>query len=201
MWRYYYWEWRDSVGDYSKTIDIKFLKKYWYLDVWIKYRKWWLQWNKNWKDSWNIGVEVTKWETTWKVRVIFSQTNNQWEVKQFDYTIPLVSTPCNYWGVRWWLLCPCKWNRCSILYKQNNWIFASRKTLNLCYSEQKESKRYRYMWFVMWDAFTKIEVIRRTMKYPMRNGKFTKKALRIIKLKQKMPTMEDVGNMHKVLRW
>jgi len=201
MWRYYYWQWRDSVEDYSKTLSIKFLKKYWYLDAWVDYKKWGLYWKLWWEDNWNIWIEVNKWETSWYIRVTFTQTNRDWEKKSFDYKISLVSTLCNYWGVRWWFLCPCKENRCSILYLQGNWIFASRKTLNLCYDDQKKSKRYRYMWYLMWDAFVKIEVIRRTMKYPVRNGKLTKKAQRILKLKQKMPSREEVENMSSLLWW
>lgn len=137
MWRYYYWEWRYSVEDYTKTIDIKFLKKYWYLNVWVAYKTWWLYWKRFWEDNWNIGIEVNKWESSWYLRVSFNQTGPDGEKKEFDYKIPLVTTLCNYWGVRWWFLCPCKWNRCSILYLQSSWIFASRKTLNLCYDEQK----------------------------------------------------------------
>ena len=91
-----------------------------------------------------------------------------------------------------WFECPCKWNRCSVLYLQNNWIFASRKTLDLCYDDQKKSKKRRYMSYIMCDAYTKIELIRRTMKYPVRNWKWTRKARRILKLQEKMPTMEEV---------
>jgi len=37
------------------------------------------------------------------------------------------------------------------------------------------------------------------MKYPVRNGKLTKKAQRILKLKQKMPSREEVENMSSLL--
>ena len=198
MWRYYYWQWKDSVEDYTKTLDIKFLKKYWYLDKWVDYKKWWLYWKLWWNDNWNIWIEINKSETSGYVRVFFTQTSYDGEKKELDYKIPLVSTPCYYWGVRWWFLCPCKWNRCSILYKQNNWIFASRETLNLCYDDQKKSKRWRYMSFCMWDNLTKALVIQQSMKYPIRNGKFTRKARRILKLKQNSPTMEDVENLRNI---
>jgi hypothetical protein len=201
MWRYYYWEWKSSVEDYSKTIDIKFLKKHWYLDKWVDFKSWNLYWTRNWEANWNIWIEVSKCEYNWFVRVSFTQTNNYWEEKKLDYQIPLVTTECNYWWVRYWFLCPCKWNRCSILYLQNNWIFASRKTLDLCYDEQKKSKRRRYLWFIMWDVWIKIELIRRTMKYPVRNWKYTKKALRILKLHKRMPTEEEIERMSDVLWW
>jgi len=50
------------------------------------------------------------------------------------------------------------------------------------------------MSYIMWDTFTKIEQIRRTMKYSVRNWKATRKMRRIMKLKMQMPTMEEVEN-------
>jgi len=199
MWRYYYWEWKNSVEDYSKTISIKFLKKYWYLDTWVDHRTWRLYWKRNWKENWNISIEIDKGETSWFVRVFFTQTSPDWIMKKLDYKIPLVSTPCNYWGIRWWFLCPCKSNRCSILYLQNNWIFASRKTLNLCYSAQKESKRYRYMDYLMWTPFNKMYLLKDKIKYPYRNWKPTRKMRRFLKLHNQMPSMEEVRNMEQLL--
>lgn len=189
--------WKLCVEDYPKTLDIKFLKKYWYLDIWVDYKKWSLYWTLWWEDNWNIWIEVTKWSINWFVRVFFTQTSYDWEKESFDYQIPLVSTPCNYWWVRRWFLCPCKSNRCSVLYLQNNWIFASRKTLDLCYDEQKKSKRRRHLWYIMWDALTKIELIRTTIKYPVRNWKYTRKAQRILSLQEKIPTIEDIENFFK----
>lgn len=196
MWRPY-WLWKRTTSIYSKTLNIKGLKSF--LNNNKEFQSWTYWWTKNWKDNWNISIDMTKWETNWYIRVYFTQTSMDWIEKKLDYKINLVSTPCNYWWVRWWFECPCKWNRCSILYLQNNWIFASRKTLDLVYDQQKESKRSRYLWFVMWEAFTKIEKIRRTMKYPVRNWKWTKKALRIIKLKKKMPSEEEIKRMWEVL--
>lgn len=71
---------------------------------------------KFWKENWNICIELTKWDTTWTLRVYFTKTGYKWEETKLDYNIELVSTPCNYGWLRWWFLCPCKWNRCSILY-------------------------------------------------------------------------------------
>lgn len=199
MWRYYYWEWKRTTSDFSKTLTIKGLKLF--LNNKKEFQSWTYWWTKNWNDNWDISIEMTKSEQTWKIRVYFTQTDREWNKKQLDYNINLVSTPCNYWWVKWWFECPCKWNRCSILYLQNNWIFASRKTLDLCYDEQKKSKRRRYLWFIMWDVWIKIELIRRNMKYPVRNWKYTKKALRILKLHKRMPTEEEIERMSDVLWW
>jgi hypothetical protein len=200
MWRPY-WLWKRTTSDYSKTLNIKFLKKYWYLDKWLDYKSWNLYWTRNWEANWNIWIEVNKWETTWYIRVYFTQTSYDWVKKELDYKINLVSTPCNYWWLRWWFECPCKWNRCSMLYLQSNWIFASRKTLDLVYDEQKKSKRRRYLWYIMWDNLTKIYAIQKTMKYPIRNWKYTKKAQRILRLRKKVPTEEEIERMSEILGW
>ena len=54
-----------------------------------------------------------------------------------DYTVP------NYWWKRWWFKCPCRWNRCWVLYLQGNGVFASRKTLDLVYQQQQWWKNQR----------------------------------------------------------
>jgi len=138
---------------------------------------------------------IEKNDFSWYLRVYFIQTDETWNKKEFDYRIELVTTKCNYWWVRWWFLCPCKWNRCSILYLQNNWIFASRKTLDLVYEQQKESKKWRYFWYLLWDNFTKILEIRKNMKYPFRNWKPTRKMRRVLKLHNKIPNENEIKNL------
>lgn len=180
MWRYG-WNWKTSTEDYTRTLSIKFLKKYWYLDKWIGNKTWWLYWKLNWEDNWNIWIEITKWESSWIIRVYFTQTDREWIKKELDYEIELVSTSCNYWWVRWWFLCPCKWNRCSILYKQNNWIFASRKTLDLCYDDQKRSHQRR-IFNIAFPNESKAMWIYETIKYKYRNWKATRKYKRYLKI-------------------
>ena len=197
MWRYY-WSGKNTVEDFKKTIDIKTLKKSWFLDKNISFKSGKTTWYLNEKEIWNIWIEICKYDFSWYLRVYFIQTDEDWNKKEFDYKIDLVTTKCNYWWVRWWFLCPCKWNRCSILYLQNNWIFASRKTLDLCYEKQKESKKWRYFWYLLWDNFTKILEIRKTMKYPFRNWKPTRKMKRILKLHQKIPKEEDLLKLNKI---
>jgi len=192
MWRYY-WSWKNRVEDFKKTISIKNLKESWFL-IW-DYKQWKITWYYAENEIWNIWIEIEKNDFSWYLRVYFIQTDETWNKKEFDYRIELVTTKCNYWWVRWWFLCPCKWNRCSILYLQNNWIFASRKTLDLCYEKQKESKKWRYFWYLLWDNFTKILEIRKTMKYPFRNWKPTRKMRRVLKLHNKIPNENEIKNL------
>lgn len=192
MWRYY-WSWKNTVEDFKKTISIKNLKESWFL-IW-DYKQWKITWYYAENEIWNIWIEIEKNDFSWYLRVYFIQTDETWNKKEFDYRIELVTTKCNYWWVRWWFLCPCKWNRCSILYLQNNWIFASRKTLDLVYEQQKESKKWRYFWYLLWDNFTKILEIKESMKYPFRNWKPTRKMRRVLKLHNKIPNENEIKNL------
>ena len=194
-----YWTWKESVEDYWKTITIQFLKQYWYLDKNAEYKRGWLYWKRNGEDNGNIWVEVTKWCTSGFLRVFFAQTSYDGKKKELDYKIPLVSTPCHYWGVRWWFLCPCKWNRCSTLYLQSNGVFASRKTLDLCYEDQKMAKRYRFLNHCLGINEDKAYEIEKTIKYPIRNGKLTRKARRVNKLRVNRVTMDDLERLKLLL--
>lgn len=189
MWRYYYWQWKYSVDDYSKRLTIKGLKPF------LNRDKEFQSWTYSWKNNWSISIDMIKWETNWFIRVYFTQTNYDWEKKELDYNIQLISTSCNYWWVRRWFICPCWWNRCSILYKQNNWIFASRKTLDLCYDDQKKSKKRRYFSYLNWMNQARALALYRTIKYPYRNWKETKKLQRFIKLSTSWPTLEEVNRL------
>lgn len=189
MWRYYYWQWRYSVEDYFKRLTIKGLKPFLNRDREFQ------SWSYWWGNNWTISVDMTKWKTSWYIRVYFTQTGYDWVKKDLDYNIKLVSTPCNYGWVRRWFECPCKWNRCNILYLQNNWIFASRKTLDLCYDDQKKSKRWRYFSYLSWMNQARALALYRTIKYPYRNWKETKKLKRFIKLSTSWPTLEEVNKL------
>ena len=195
MWRYYY-NARSSTSDYPKTLTIKALKEYGLLDGTQNGRLATLKWS----NGSNISIQVNIIDDTWTIRVYFTQTNRSTgEEKNMDYTISLIATPCNYGGKRWWLVCPLKWNKCTILYLQNNGWFGSRKTLNLCYDGQKESKKYRYLSYIMGWNPTKAIVLQRTIKYPYRNGKPTKKLERFFRLSEKGPTLDEVMQMKDTL--
>ena len=188
MWRIR-WLWKNTVEDYPKRISTKFLKKYWYLDKVGQSGA--LYWSINWKRIWNIWIEVNKSEYYWYLRVHFTQTDREWNKKDFDYKIKLESLKCNYWWVRWFFICPCWWNRCSILYLQNNWIFASRKTLDLCYEDQNQSKRWRYFDKILPKDF-EAEELYKTIKYPYRNWKPTRKYKKYLKLIKDDMDMKDI---------
>jgi len=64
--------------------------------------------------------------------------------KDFNYSIPVVSTSCNYGGVRWWFVCPLVVNgqactrRCRIVYMpQGAEYFGCRECHQLTYESRQ----------------------------------------------------------------
>jgi hypothetical protein len=192
----YYWNKRQTTDDF-KSISISFLKKYWYLEGYLPIRYGTMSWHRGDIQTGSISLSVTvnKESRQWWVRVQFTQTDNDTqEKKDFDYTIPLTCTDCNFWGLRWWFIDPCSDHdtRCSILYLQSNGYFAGRKTLNLAYESQNEGKRGRQLSYLMCMNATKSVALARTIKYPYRNGKPTRKMRRALDLSRRNPTMQSI---------
>lgn len=195
MWRYS-WLSKWTTDYYPKYLSIQFLKEHWYLDKNRSLKSWGIEWKINGSNIW---LDVSKWEDTGIVRVYFRFIESN---EQFDYNIKLVSTKCNYWWIRWWFECPCKWNRCWVLYMQDNWIFASRKSLDLCYSSQKETKRSKYLYSLFWSNTIKAKMLLNTIKYKHRNWKPTRKYERAIKLALKnRPTIENLNKLDLFFSW
>lgn len=191
MWRMY-WTWKEKTNNYLRKLNIAFLKKHWYLDKDISYKRGSIYWSISWQENWNIWIEISKWKEDWFLRVFFTQTDNDTRKKErFDYKINLASTVCNYWGVRWWFLCPISWIRCSILYLQNNWIFGSRKALWLCYEKQNMDKKWRNLAKLFPDEY-KAQEIYKTIKYKYRNWKETRKYKRYLKFMKPEISLEDM---------
>ena len=158
------------------------------------------------EENWNIGFEVISKRSnelsdilediTWGsenlgnkgfkqskiIRIYFTQTDRETgEVKELDYKIRLESTPCNYWGFRYWFICPCGWDRCGTLFLQSNWIFASRKTLWITYEDQNQRRKWREFNNV-YPMYHQAEELKKTIKYKFRSGKITRKYKRYLKL-------------------
>lgn len=198
----YHWNKRNTTDDYKK-FTIAFLKKYGYLDIDVtcKYGSIkWSIWDQETGSMW-FWIEKNNEEMRWSVRVLFTQTKRDtWEKKDFDYKIPLIATTCHYGWLRWWFLDPCseKNLKCLMLYWQSNGYFASRKTLNLAYESQNESKFGRRLSYLMWMNATKAIVLQRTIKYPYRNGKPTKKMRRFLKLAYNNPSEEEIMSIEEL---
>ncbi|MCH4248628.1 MAG: hypothetical protein LKF82_12510 [Acinetobacter populi] len=60
--------------------------------------------------------------------------------KPFNYPVQIVTTPCNYGGVRYWFECPNCHKRVGKLYIAENLMFECRKCQNLNYATQQNDK-------------------------------------------------------------
>ncbi len=49
------------------------------------------------------------------VRLIYSVTDREGNKTDYDYQVSLVTTPCNFGGVRYWFACPDCWRRVGVL--------------------------------------------------------------------------------------
>ena len=202
MWRYYYSK-RNTTDDYKK-FSIAFLRKHWFLEKWVDLRYGTISWSRWDTQTGSIAFWIDKNDADmrWDIRVLFAQTHRDtWEKKDFDYKIPIIATECHYGWLRWWFIDPCSKDekKCLILYWQSNGYFASRKTLNLAYESQNESKFGRKLSYLMGMNATKAIVLQRTIKYPYRNGSPTKKMRRFLKLSYNNPTTEEIQNMEQLL--
>lgn len=80
----------------------------------------------------------------------YSHTPYNGETQNLDYLVPVVPTPCNLGGVRWWYLCPLSncLKRCRILYlPYGAEYFGCRKCHKLTYeSRQFHRNKFYEAW-------------------------------------------------------
>ncbi len=176
-----------SEADYLKKIETHFLKKHGYFQGW---RSGTLSWTNGYTgNKSSVGIEVSTWDDENYLRIHYTQTDNgTGEKKEFDYKIPLTTTPCRFGGKRYWFVCPWYKNgaycgrRVGVLYKDGDY-FACRHCYELTYSSKKENRRYKL--FPLFSAFAiggKIEKLQEQIKRPYYAGRPTKKQRRLIRL-------------------
>ncbi len=90
-----------------------------------------------WKDCLKIDFEISEKSISLLISIRFPQ----YEHGSVTYKVEIVPVQCNYWGVRWWFICPITWEKCLNLYF--NGSLGSREGLGLKYASQLESKTYR----------------------------------------------------------
>ena len=89
------------------------------------------------------------------LRFIYTIPNNNTGVKKgYNYIIPVVSTPCNYGGKRWWFICPLVVNgrscqrRCRIVYMPpGSEYFGCRECHKLTYESRQRHREKFYEGF------------------------------------------------------
>jgi len=144
------WSYRHTV-EQCRAIDIPWLSRHRYLSGGLYAGT--IEWrNAASEVTGSIGIQVSvnsiDYGTSY-VRLIYTQTNTVTKEKMdLDYTIELVTTPCNFGGVRYWFICPLFVNgrhcgrRIGKLYlPPGATYFGCRHCHNLTYQCQKEHNK------------------------------------------------------------
>jgi len=117
---------------------------------------WASSWSRNGKVVASISYRVEGGENGPSgLRLMYTITdNNSGEKNDYDYTIPVVSTPCNYGGKRWWYICPLIVNgrscrrRCRIVYMPTgSEYFGCRECHQLTYESRQRHRENFYEQF------------------------------------------------------
>ena len=140
--------WSDRLAvEECKTIDIPWLAKY---DYFCGYRSGLITWKNSFgEQTGSIAIQVTVDNEMFRgnyVRFMSTMTDHSTgEKTEIDYKVDLVTTSCNYGGVRYWFICPLTVNqrvcdkRVSKLYlPPGGKYFGCRICHNLTYRSCKE---------------------------------------------------------------
>ena len=176
------------------SIDTKFLKDSGYLEYGTL-RNGLIRWLWSGEDigSCNLSVDYNN------TQVTFSYTaTDRWsgEVKEKNYSVNLLTTPCNLGGVRYWFQCPFCYRRMGVLFLFDTNDFACRKCVRLAYKSQNRRKFHRMFGETM--TYDELKEFRLKIR-PYYKGKETLKYKRYLKHLQKLENATSFcyANLHK----
>lgn len=176
-----------TEADSLKKISTAFLKKHDYFSGW---RSGTITWTSGWDESKSsVGIEVSTMSGNNYLRIHYTQTDRDTsEKKDFDYKIPLTTTPCRYGGVRYWFTCPWYKNgtycgkRVATLYKNGDY-FACRHCYDLTYDSRNLSGFTKAFGSIV--SFPELERLEGEVKRQYYRGEPTKRYLRFLKKEEK----------------
>lgn len=179
---------RTEVED-TKKISASFLKKFNYFCGYNSGTITWTTTNFGEEHKSSVGVAVTVNDTVYQLRIHYTQTERDTgEKKDFDYNIPLTSTPCRYGGKRWWFICPWYKNnvycgrRVGTLYKNGDY-FACRHCYNLTYHSRNINRKWKFgVLMSVYDIDENIQEVYKKMKKKTYRGKPTRLHRKLLKL-------------------
>ncbi len=129
-------------ADSLKQVSVYFLKKHGYFSSGISGT---MTWSRNGEKTGSTGIQSNIDDSEQYIRFTYTQTDRDTGEKQdFDYKVPLITTPCHFGGFRYWFQCPWYANgvycgrRVGVLYLGGK-HFACRHCYNLTYESQKLS--------------------------------------------------------------
>ena len=152
-----------------------------------------ITWTSGWSETKSsVSISVYLSEHDAYLRIWYTQANSSTEEKtDFDYHIPLVSTPCNLGGKRYWFICPWYRNgfycgrRVATLYLGGE-RFACRHCYDLSYASRNENRRGSFFHLGQaLDKEDKIEKLEEKLTTKFYMGRPTRKYKRILKLQRR----------------
>jgi hypothetical protein len=130
-------------ADGLKKVSVSFLKKHGYLkNSWASGT---MTWSRNGTKTGCVGIQSVIRDDEKYIRFYYTQTDRSTgDIEDFDYQIPLVTTPCYFGGFRYWFQCPWYTNgtycgrRVGVLYLGDK-HFACRHCHHLTYESRNVS--------------------------------------------------------------
>ena len=181
-----------SEVDSLKKIQTWWLKKHGYLD-----ENCWKSGGIKWTNGWSgtessVCISVDTYHEDPHLQITYTQTDQDGEKKNFDYKIPLTTTPCYYGSKRYWFICPWYANgiycgrRVGVLYLGGDY-FGCRHCYDLTYESRNENRRYKlYPLFSVLTDFKKTDDLEDEIKRRYYAGKPTRKQRRLDKIHTRM---------------
>jgi hypothetical protein len=175
-----------SIANELNQISTGFLNRHSYFSGWRSGTITWISSSYFGDHKSSVSIEVSTGDKYEYLRIHYTQTENSTAAQRnFDYKIPLTTTPCRYGGKRYWFICP--WYRNGIycgrrvgsLYKGEDY-FACRHCYDLTYETRNQSGRYKGS-----VSIADLEKAEKGIKRYYYRGKLTRKYRRFLDLNYK----------------
>lgn len=155
-----------------------------------------IEWTRRNGKKNSVLITVNTIDTPKFIKFNYSLTNKSTRKQEMmDYKIPLVSTPCNFGGERYWFVCSgvsregicCRKRVAKFYLGGDGKYFCCRHCYNLSYASRNKNRRGPYYSLVEYlDITDRIEKLEKEIKIHYRNGRPTKKYRKLTGEIQKM---------------
>ena len=194
--RYYYN--RKDTADASCKLKMFYLKKWGMLSEGATGETSWTSSMRGTTTTLIFGIHLTDDPFIILMYTITDRNGNETEYK---YEVSLVTTPCNFGGIRYWFGCPCCGRRVAVLYLAPGDVrFRCRHCNNLTYDSRNISSTAKFG-----VTGREIDKLRSEIKRWTWRGRPTRKARRLQALERKMgllsgPVSARIGKITARLR-
>lgn len=185
MGRYFYY--KKEEADCLKQVNIPFLRKYGYFSH--GWNSGTIKWSRFGENTGSASIQSYISEEEQYLKFSYTQTDRYSGKKtDFDYKIPLITTPCYFGGKRYWFRCSWYVNgvycgrRVGVLYLSDKY-FACRYCNNLTYNSRNLSGIFKAAGQVI--SAPELDELKEKIKREYYAGKITKRYVRYLKKKRK----------------